>query len=202
MIFAVFRGWLTDNRAERIARLSHVRRGYSMRVSLTLVVLLAVFCVAPVCAAQDDAVTSHFKGLLQNHQVRLKIDVLSADDLQFGERENHTFYDTDGAYYLASFFSSASERKSKMVTIKEYTIKDLLDRLKAQYPLYEDKRYVTIGTGTQLTVSVVAWDGNGALAIGLTGDEGLSFIYFEFGEMWQELGPSGMEEYVRKSLAF
>ncbi|HUX06978.1 MAG TPA: hypothetical protein VMX35_06645 [Acidobacteriota bacterium] len=173
-----------------------------MRESFTLVVLLAVFCITTVYAAQDDAVTSHFKSILQNKQVRLKMDVLSADDLQFGERENHTFFDTEGAYYLASFFSSASEGKSKMVTIKEYTIQDLLNRLKVQYPLYEDKRYVTVGVGTQLTVSVVAWDGNGALAVGLTGDEGLSFIYFEFGDIWKELGSSGMEEYVRKALAF
>jgi hypothetical protein len=173
-----------------------------MRVALTLVVLLAVICVTPVQAAQDDAVTNYFKGLLQNKAVRLKIDVLCADDLQFGERENHTFYDTEGVYYLASFFSSASEKKSKMVNIKEYTIQDLLNKLKVQYPLYEDKRYVTISSGTQVTVTVVAWDGNGSLAIGLSGDEGLSFIYFEFSDIWKDLGTSGIEEYVRKALSF
>jgi hypothetical protein len=173
-----------------------------MRVVLVFVALLAVVCVAPVQAAQDDAVTGYFKGLLQNKSIRLKLDVLCADDLQFGERENHTFYDTEGVYYMASFFSSASEKKSKMVTIKEYTIQDLLSKLKVQYPLYEDKRYVTVKSGTQETVSVVAWDGNGSLAIGLTGDDGLVFIYFEFGDIWKDLGTSGMEEYVRKVLAF
>ena len=133
-----------------------------------------------------------------NKKVKLKIDMLCADDLQFGERENHTFFDTEGAYYQASFFS---DNEGKMVTVREWSIDDLLGQLRQKYSLFKDKRYVTIPAGSVVTVSVVYWDQNtGSLTIGVNSTEGMGFVYFEFGDFWTELGTDGIESYVRQAL--
>ena len=167
-----------------------------MRVAIILGLLIAI-CLPLTAAAQDDEITAHFKNLLLNKSAKLKIDMLFADDMQFGERENLTFFDTEGVFYQSSFYAG-----SKMETVREMSISAMLSTLRSKNPQFESKRYITLPAGSDVTVSIVFWDQNaGSLTIGLNSDEGLGFIYFEFGDYWSELGKNGIQTYVLQALS-
>ena len=170
-----------------------------MRVAL-LTGMVAALCIAATAAGDDNEITSYFQNLLLDKEFRLRIDVLCADDIKFGERENHTFFDTEGPYYMASYNSSGASANNRMLTVREWSAEDLINRLRREYPLFEDKRYLTLAAGEEVTVSVVYWDGNsGSLTVGFSSDEGTNFIYFEFGEFWSELGMEGMRSYIEQA---